>query len=150
MQKAYFKAPFVNLEIVGDNFGIKEINFVDFYENIKFSDENIKLCLYELNEYFKGNLKYFTTKINLNGTEFEKKVYKELIKIPYGTTKTYKEISECINHKNAFRAVGNANSKNKIPILIPCHRVVAQNGLGGYSGGIYIKEFLLQLEKSYI
>lgn len=148
MQVVYYKAPFSNLEIIGDSHGLKEINFVNFYAKTDIKDKNIELFLYELDEYFKGNLQNFTTKINISGTEFEKKVYNALLKIPYSKTKSYKQIAELIGHKNAFRAVGNANAKNKLPIIIPCHRVVASNGMGGYSGGIAIKKFLLNLEKN--
>ena len=69
-----------------------------------------------------------------------------MLNIPYGTVKSYKQIAQDIGRDKAFRAVGNANAKNKLPIFIPCHRVVASNSLGGYSGGLHIKRFLLDLE----
>ncbi|WP_304339573.1 methylated-DNA--[protein]-cysteine S-methyltransferase [Campylobacter ureolyticus] len=147
MQKVYFKASFINLEIYGDNNGISEIKFVNFYKNLSTNDENLKLCIDELNRYFKGDLKNFSVKLNITGTKFEKDVYNALLKIPYGEVKTYKEIAKSINHPKAYRAVGNANSKNKIPIIIPCHRVVSNSGIGGYTGGINIKKNLLKIEK---
>ncbi|VYS98932.1 methylated-DNA--[protein]-cysteine S-methyltransferase [Campylobacter ureolyticus] len=147
MQKVYFKAGFINLEIYGDENGISEIKFVDFYKNLLTNDENLKLCIDELNRYFKGDLKNFSVKLNIIGTKFEKDVYNALLKIPYGEVKTYKEIAESINHPKAYRAVGNANSKNKIPIIVPCHRVISNSGIGGYTGGINIKENLLKIEK---
>ena len=147
MQKVYFKAGFINLEIYGDENGISEIKFVNFYKNLPTNNENLKLCIDELSRYFKGDLKNFSVKLNIIGTKFEKDVYNALLKIPYGEVKTYKEIAESINHPKAYRAVGNANSKNKIPIIVPCHRVISNSGIGGYTGGINIKENLLKIEK---
>lgn len=147
MQKVYFRAGFINLEIYGDNNGISEIKFVNFYKNLSTNDENLKLCIDELSRYFKGELKSFSVKLNITGTKFEKNVYNALLKIPYGQVRTYKEIAKSINHSKAYRAVGNANSKNKIPIIIPCHRVVSNSGIGGYTGGINIKKNLLKIEK---
>ena len=147
MQKVYFKAGFINLEIYGDKNGISEIKFVNFYKNLSTNDENLKLCIDELSRYFKGDLKSFSVKLNIIGTEFEKNVYNALLKIPYGQVRTYKEIAKSINHPKAYRAVGNANSKNKIPIIVPCHRVISNSGIGGYTGGINIKKNLLKIEK---
>ncbi len=96
--------------------------------------------------YFLGKLQIFKTPLKLEGSVFEKKVYKALLEIPYGKTQTYKQIAQKIGYKNAFRAVGNANSKNKLPIFVPCHRVIASKGLGGYSEGLEFKRFLLRLE----
>ncbi|WP_236729289.1 methylated-DNA--[protein]-cysteine S-methyltransferase, partial [Campylobacter coli] len=100
----------------------------------------------ELRLYFAKKLQKFQTPLWIQGSDFEQKVYKELINIPYAKLVTYKEIAININHPKAFRAVGNANSKNLIPIFIPCHRVIASNGLGGYNGGLAIKRFLLECE----
>lgn len=84
----------------------------------------------------------------MEGTDFQKNVWKELLKIPYGKTVSYKYIADKIGNKKAFRAVGNANNKNKISIIIPCHRVIGSNGkLVGYANGIDMKKFLLELEK---
>ncbi|ECS0084500.1 methylated-DNA--[protein]-cysteine S-methyltransferase, partial [Campylobacter jejuni] len=91
-------------------------------------------------------LRKFSIPVLIQGTDFESKVYKALMKIPYGKMVTYKDIAQKINHPKAFRAVGNANSKNQIPIFIPCHRVIASNGIGGYNGGLEIKRFLLENE----
>lgn len=110
----------------------------------------IKNCHNQLNEYFDKKRKTFDLPLNPKGTEFMLKVYNELLKIPYGETKCYKEIALSINNPNASRAVGMANNKNPIPIIIPCHRVIGKNGkLVGYGGGLEIKKFLLELEKEY-
>lgn len=101
----------------------------------------------QLKEYFNGERKSFNIPLELKGTEFQKRVWNELIKIPYGDAASYKEIAEKIGSKKSYRAVGNANGKNPIPIIIPCHRVIISNGkLGGYTGGLEIKIKLLELE----
>lgn len=101
----------------------------------------------ELQLYFKGLLKTFSIPILLSGTEFQQQVWNELLKIPYGTTISYQQQSENINNPKAIRAVANANSKNKISIIVPCHRVIGKDkSLTGYAGGLEKKEFLLNLE----
>ncbi|WP_291953212.1 methylated-DNA--[protein]-cysteine S-methyltransferase [Campylobacter sp.] len=110
----------------------------------------LNLAQKELDLYFCKKLQVFKTPLLIQGSEFEKKVYYALMNIPYGCTKTYQEIATIINHNKAYRAVGNANSKNKIAIFIPCHRVLAKNHIGGYANGIFIKKFLLELENASI
>lgn len=101
----------------------------------------------EINEYFLGKRKEFTLSLILSGTDFQKEVWQELLKIPYGEKITYLEEAISMNRKKSVRAVANANGKNKLSILIPCHRVVGSNGkLGGYGGGIDKKKYLLDLE----
>lgn len=105
-------------------------------------------CIKQLDLYFSGDLKKFDLPLNPIGTEFQKGVWNELLNIPYGKTRTYKEIAFAIGNANASRAVGNANNKNPIAIIIPCHRVIgANNKLVGYAGGLDKKELLLKLEK---
>lgn len=101
-----------------------------------------------MDEYFSGKRKKFDVSIVLEGTEFRKKVWKELMNIPYGETCSYKDIAIKIGNPKACRAVGGANNKNKIPIIIPCHRVIGTGGkLVGYAGGLHIKELLLENER---
>ena len=108
----------------------------------------IKECFKQLKEYFEGSRREFDLPIEMNGTQFQKKVWKELLKIPYGETRSYKDIAISIGNEKACRAIGMANNKNHIPIIIPCHRVIGSNGkLVGYAGGIDIKEKLLNIEK---
>lgn len=103
----------------------------------------------ELNEYFNGERKEFTIPLILIGTDFQKKVWQELLQIPYGKTISYLQEANNIKQPKAFRAVANANGKNKISIIVPCHRVIANNGkLGGYGGGLDKKQYLLKLESS--
>ena len=103
----------------------------------------------QLTEYFNKTRTKFDLPLAPQGTDFMKRVWKELIKIPYGETRTYKQIAQKIGNEKASRAVGMANNKNPIPIIIPCHRVIgANNKLIGYALGLDKKEFLLDLEKS--
>jgi len=102
----------------------------------------------QLEEYFSGKRKRFDLPLNPNGTDFQRTVWKALSDIPYGKTKTYKQIAEKIGNPKACRAVGMANNKNPIWIVIPCHRVIGADGtLTGYGGGINMKKRLLELEK---
>lgn len=102
----------------------------------------------ELDEYFRKKRTSFDVKFNLKGTHFQKSVWNELLKIPYGQTRSYYDIARNIENPFAYRAVGLANNKNPLPIFIPCHRVISKNGnLTGYRDGLKLKEFLLNLEK---
>lgn len=119
-------------------------NFIENKEN-KIIRQTIK----QLDEYFRGKRKKFELPLNPKGTEFQKKVWLQLMNIPYGKTATYKDIATLIGDSNASRAVGNANNKNPIAIIIPCHRVIGSNNkLTGYAGGLDKKEKLLNLEKN--
>ena len=101
----------------------------------------------ELKEYFNGRRKIFSVPLDLHGSEFQLKVWNELLKIPFGKTVPYKTISERLGDEKSIRAVGKANGANPVPIIIPCHRVINADGsLGGYSAGLNIKEKLLKLE----
>ena len=101
----------------------------------------------ELSEYLAGARSHFTFQVAPSGTDFERRAWRALQQIPYGATRTYGEIAAHLGRPGAARAVGSANHKNPIPIVIPCHRVVAANGgLGGYGGGLRLKQKLLDLE----
>lgn len=103
----------------------------------------------QLEEYFKGKRKNFDVPLQLEGTEFQIQAWKTLLKIPFGKTVSYKEQAKMAGKGKAIRAIGSANGCNQIPIIIPCHRVLASSGgLGGYSGGLKIKEYLLALENT--
>lgn len=104
----------------------------------------------QIEEYLQGKRKKFSLPIALQGTDFQQKVWQELLNIPYGETRSYKQIAEKIGCPKGYRAVGMANNKNPIAIIVPCHRVIGQNKkLVGYAGGIDIKEKLLKLEEKY-
>ena len=101
----------------------------------------------QLKAYFSGKLQRFDLPLHLEGTEFQERVWKALRRIPHGKTLSYAVLAEKVGKPKASRAVGNANGKNPLPIIVPCHRVIAHNGgLGGYTGGLEKKRFLLKLE----
>lgn len=100
----------------------------------------------QVKQYLGGKLKHFTVKLDIQGTEFQKKALKKVAGIPYGKTSSYGEIAKAIGVPGAARAVGSANARNNLPLIIPCHRVVASNGLGGYGGGLAMKQRLLKME----
>ena len=116
-------------------------------EFIEKENDTIAQTKQQLDEYFNKERQNFTTPLLLIGTDFQKKVYEELQKIPYGETISYKELAEKIGQPNSFRAVANANGQNSLAIITPCHRVINSNGeLGGYGGGVAVKKKLLELE----
>lgn len=115
----------------------------------KIETSLIKEAFQQLNEYLQGIRKIFDLPLNPRGTEFQKQVWKALLEIPYGETRSYKQIAETIGNPKAVRAVGMANNRNPLLIVVPCHRVIGANGkLTGYGAGLEKKEFLLRLEKS--
>lgn len=104
----------------------------------------------EIIEYLEGNRREFTLPLDLIGTDFQRKVWKGLLDIPYGEIRTYKDIAETIGNPKAYRAVGNALNKNPVLIVVPCHRVIGSNGqLVGFGGGLELKRWLLDLERGY-
>ena len=106
-------------------------------------------CLRQLTEYFKGRRQKFSIPLVLEGTDFQKAVWRQLQKIPFGQTASYGDVARAVGSPRAFRAVGNANNKNPIPLIIPCHRVIGSDGkLVGFGGGIWRKEWLLEHEQS--
>lgn len=110
----------------------------------------LKEAIKQLNEYFEGKRNVFDLTLAPEGTEFQKKVWNALREIPFGETKSYGEIAKLIGNEKASRAVGMANNKNPIMIVIPCHRVIGANGkLVGYAAGLEVKEMLLNLETNY-
>lgn len=152
MNYAYsFEFEIGKLWICTDKKSLLEISFRDSlvtknYE-IKASDLILEVKK-QLEEYFSGKRQTFDLLLNPQGTEFQKKVWQCLTKIPYGETACYKDIAAAVGNPKASRAVGMANNKNPIPIIIPCHRVIGKNGkLVGYAGGLDIKRKLLKYEK---
>ncbi len=112
------------------------------------TNAHLEMLEEELTNYFTGKLRDFSVPLVYPGTDFQKRVWRELLKIPYGETRSYEDLAIAVGDKNAVRAVGRANGLNRIAIVIPCHRVVNKNGeLGGYGGGLRRKQFLLDLER---
>jgi len=152
----YMDSPIGKLLVAGDEKGLHLINFPkngkpslpesDWTENPKPLQE----ALLQLDAYFSGRLKTFSLNLCLDVRPFQKKVLTTLRRVPYGQTISYGKLAEKIGSPKASRAVGQANAKNPIPIVIPCHRVIGSNGkLTGFGGGISIKQALLDLEQRY-
>lgn len=157
----YYPSPLGLLKIKFNKDGIISINYVNG-ENITNGNFNgtdfikpeirslYNLIYDQLNEYFTGQRKKFNLPLLLRGTDFQIQVWQNLIDIPYGQTKSYSEIATLIGNSEAARAVGNANNKNPLAIIIPCHRVVGSNNqLTGYAGGLWRKKWLLRHERKY-
>lgn len=145
---AYYKTPIGTAKIVGDENGIQSVSVLD--KDIETSKEIpncFKACIAQLDEYFAGKRTEFDLKLNPQGTEFQNKVWKELLTISHGKVRTYLEQSKQLGDVKAIRAVASANGKNPIWIIIPCHRVIGSDGsLTGYAGGIWRKKWLLEHE----
>ena len=148
MSKHHYKSPSGWIEIEAANNAISKLIFCDAPEIIHKSDNPaLQQCCSELEEYFAGKRKKFDIEINFEGTPFQHKVWQELLKIPYGKTISYADLAKAVKNPKACRAVGSANGKNPIAVIIPCHRVIASNGsLGGYAYGLEVKKHLLDLE----
>lgn len=141
--------------LIGELYLIEEDGYlveINFYvppdKSLEKNTMILALCKKELEEYFKNVRKEFNIPIRPEGTEFQKKVWNALTKIPYGESGSYKDVAIMIGNSKGCRAIGMASNKNPIPIIIPCHRVIGSNNrLVGYKGGIDKKIFLLNLEK---
>ncbi len=150
MEETFYKSPIGYIKITVGNKGITGIDFIRAKSKIKPSNTSnvlLQSCVKQLDEYFQGKRKKFELIINLNGTEFQKKVWLELLKIPFGQTLSYGEVARKIKNPKAVRAVGQAIGKNPISIVVPCHRVIGKNGkLTGYASGLDRKKWLLEHE----
>ena len=150
----YYKSPIGIIEIITDRKSLKSVLFVSDLKTMKRSSKVKPIIMLEtyrqIKEYFDGKRKHFDLRISLEGTDFQKRVWNELMAIPYGEIVSYKNIAERIGNPKASRAVGNANNKNKLLIIIPCHRVIGSNGsLNGYNAGLQRKEHLIRHERVY-
>lgn len=147
-----YSSPIGVLEIVGTKKSIHSIMFAN-QDIIAFplspnTPAILKDCYDQMDEYFKGERRGFSFPFTMTGTDFQKSVWSALTTIPYSKTGSYKDIAIAINNEKAIRAVGSANGKNKLNIVIPCHRIIGSNGkLTGYGGGLWRKEWLLEHEK---
>lgn len=137
------------LEISGDHEYICSIEFREQEPEVSDSlPEHFGRLENQLEDYFRLGKWHFDVKLNPNGTEFQKKVWNELQKIPFGKTMSYLQLARQLGDEKVIRAAANANGKNPIAILIPCHRVIGTDGsLTGYAGGLHRKKYLLELEK---
>jgi len=156
MSRVYYTydTVFGNILIESDGSAITCVKTVDVFDtedlkkSIKKADTLTDITAMQLEEYFAGKRQKFDVPLNPQGTEFQCMVWKALLEIPYGKTRSYKQIAQAIGKPKACRAVGLANNKNPIWIIIPCHRVIGSDGtLTGYGGGLRMKQKLLDLEK---
>ena len=148
MARLTFQTPLGKMIATADEIGVCSLDFDDNALECHESNVHLEQLVKELQAYFEGKLHTFSVALNPMGTPFQKQTWAVLERIPYGTTVSYTEEAAALQHPKAVRAVANANGKNKIPIIIPCHRVIAKDGsIGGYSGGLWRKEFMLDLEK---
>lgn len=149
-----YPTPIGVLEIVGTDKVITSILFADQDVVVHTLKEEtptvIQDCYDQMDEYFKGKRREFTFPYTSVGTEFQKNVWNALMTIPYAKTGSYKDIAIAIENEKAIRAVGSANGKNKLSIVVPCHRIIGSNGkLTGYAGGLWRKEWLLEHEQKF-
>ena len=147
METAFIESPLGITKIVGDVNGISEISVLS--EGVITVEIPIQLqeCVSQLQEYFDGQRHYFDFKLNPQGTEFQQKVWQELLNIPFGKTMSYLDLSKKLGDVKAIRAVASANGRNPLWIVVPCHRVIGTDGsLTGYAGGLWRKKWLLEHE----
>jgi methylated-DNA-[protein]-cysteine S-methyltransferase len=147
-QTTYYKTPIGTAKIVGNLHGITAVTVIDeAIETSEIIPKFLQPCVQQLNEYFKGTRKQFDLKLNPQGTDFQKRVWNELLNVPYGKSRSYLEQSKKLGDAKAIRAVASANGKNPIWIIIPCHRIIGSDGsLTGYAGGLWRKKWLLEHE----
>ncbi|MFQ9922899.1 MAG: methylated-DNA--[protein]-cysteine S-methyltransferase [Beduini sp.] len=149
----YYDFPIGRLAIADNTEAITQISIHDGFDKEEYQlieTPLIKKASLQLSEYFEGKRKNFELPLSPKGTDFQKRCWEVLQTIPYGETWSYKQLAQAIGNEKACRAVGGANNKNPIIIVIPCHRVIGANGqLVGYGGGLPIKKALLTLEREY-
>ncbi|HEY4618277.1 MAG TPA: methylated-DNA--[protein]-cysteine S-methyltransferase [Flavobacterium sp.] len=147
METACIKTPLGIATVIGDEKGVSAISVADEGEVSAIIPAILNDAVSQLNDYFEGKRNDFTFKLNPKGTEFQQKVWKALLEIPYGKTRTYLEQSKILGDVKAIRAVASANGKNPLWIVVPCHRVIGTDGsLTGYAGGLWRKKWLLEHE----
>lgn len=144
---AYYRSPIGELLIESDGDKIIAVNFLKDSKLEEVRTTVIDQCVEELDEYFFRGRKFFSVELDLHGTDFQKKVWNELLTIPYGNTISYEALAIKVGNIKSIRAVGLANGQNTIAIIVPCHRVIGKGGeLVGYGGGLENKEWLLYHE----
>ncbi|MDM8541393.1 methylated-DNA--[protein]-cysteine S-methyltransferase [Desulfococcaceae bacterium HSG9] len=157
MYYTYFQSPFCKLLIAGEDGILKQIDFLSSENSVPIpppdwhlDDSPLKDAIHQLEAYFSGELKQFSLEIALEGTPFQCLVWSALQKTAYGSTISYGELARLIGNPKACRAVGTANARNPLPIIVPCHRVIGSNGkLVGFGGGLELKQALLDHERRH-
>ncbi len=152
--KTWVESPIGWLEIRSDDIGVTAVDFIDGPVPRRAAERDetghAERCRVQLLEYFSGARRVFDVPLHLRGTPFQKKAWTVLLAIPYGRTLTYKDIAVAVGNPNSTRAVGGANHRNPVSIIVPCHRVIGRDGrLTGYGGGLWRKEWLLAHERRH-
>ena len=143
----WFKSPIGIIVITGTEDSVVSVNFADEESESPHVSDVLLQCKKELEEYFSGKRKEFSVKTEPEGTDFQKSVWAELCKVKYGDTASYIDVANKLKNPGAVRAVGLANGRNPVAIIIPCHRIIGENGkLTGYAGGLWRKQWLLEHE----
>ena len=149
---AFYSSPIGLIEINSTDKAISSVLFVE-QKSTPTSDilpDCMAACIEQLDEYFKGGRKNFTLPMLMEGTAFQQQVWQELTSVPFGKTTSYIALARKLKNPNAVRAIGSTNSKNKLCILLPCHRVIGNDGnLVGYAGGLWRKRWLLEHEQTF-
>ncbi len=147
--KAYYKSPIGVVEVVGGSGGIVSVRFVDDDSaGSDISSPDVDACVEQLDDYFRGRRRNFSLRLQPRGTAFQRLVWDELAAIPFGQRVTYQDVAVALGQEKAVRAVGHANGRNSIAVIIPCHRVIGSDGkLRGYADGLWRKEWLLRHEQ---
>lgn len=147
METAFIQTPLGVAKIVGDDNGISIISILEEGEITQSIPVVLQEAVQQLQDYFQGNRNEFDFKLNPQGTEFQQKVWQELLNIPFGKTLSYLDLSKKLGDVKAIRAVASANGRNPLWIVVPCHRVIGTDGsLTGYAGGLWRKKWLLEHE----
>lgn len=151
LYKTYYDSPCGLIELAASDSGITSILFVKKRTPSADTSKHLSDCIRQLDEYFKKERKTFSVPLDLHGTDFQKRVWNELLNIPFGKTISYMQLAINLGDKKCIRAAGTANGRNPVSIIVPCHRVIGSDGsLVGYGGGLDKKKFLLELEGSLI
>ena len=144
---SYYESPIGIVEIVGTSTAITELNFVDERRQDAVTHPNVRKVKQQVAEYFERKRRKFDIRLALDGTKFQQRVWQRLQTVPYGRTASYQDIARGIGRPAAVRAVGAANGRNPVAIIVPCHRIIGKNGhLVGYGSGLWRKEWLLKHE----
>ncbi len=150
MESCFIKTPLGYAKLEGDVDGLSSLTVLN--KDVKKSNipEVLEDAVRQLEEYFKGDRTQFSLKLNPQGTDFQQRVWNALLTIPYGKTTSYLQLSKDLGNVKAIRAVANANGKNPLWIIVPCHRVIGSDGsLTGYASGLHRKQWLLEHESPY-
>jgi len=148
IEKVVIETPVGSLELRGKSEGLTDVIFLKKkIAETKPMPEYFKPWVKEFKDYFKGTRRQFTIPVVMEGTDFQKKVWKQMTRVFYGKTASYEELAKMVGHAEAVRAVGTTCRLNRTPIVVPCHRIINKSGaLGGYLGGLKVKKMLLALE----